>query len=58
MMFRMFIHSTVFTFLIALGAVMLNGSSFLGNGSSWNSSGNSMWRGDDHNDRRWRHDDD
>jgi len=61
MMFRMIMHSAVFTVLIAVGAVVLNGTNLLGGGSSWNNNtynSGALWQSRDHHDNRWGHDDD
>ncbi|PHS78211.1 MAG: hypothetical protein COB59_08200 [Rhodospirillaceae bacterium] len=61
MLFRMIMHSAVFTFLIAVGAVVLNGTNLLGGGPSWSNdtyNSRAMWQSNDHHDNRWGHDDD
>ena len=71
MLFRMIIHSAVFTVAIAAGAMAMNGVGMLDGTkpgkAKWSSSGyggnNAYWlKKDDHDDdrkwKRWKHDDD
>lgn len=64
MLFRMMMHSAIFTLLVAAGAAATNGAGLLNGNMSLGSANNSgYWQSNDgHDDRHrwknWEHDDD